>query len=380
MPGGRDPPAGERGDLGAVALLDRDVGSRGDAGVEGRERRGDVERHAVPRARAPPRCRCRSCSPRRRCRRCGRRPPRRRSTIPRDIRAPTLGRSTRRCGMPSAAELPGGQSRALEQRPRLVHPDRSTFPASARRADHAEGGAVAAGGERPGVAVGEDPLAARRRAPLRRGPSPRRRRGRPARWPAPRRAAPAARSPSAVRASDRALALERPAQVDRRRARGVEHRNRRRGGGPPPGSRRRAPRRRPRRCRSPARRAPPAGGWLRRAPARSRSRASAPRAAAASGRAAAAGRPASAAAPLRRGLASRSWSRFYGHAASIGGVPAARAAERGEACDFASRSGSRVRSWCRRAGSSRLRRRRRRRRRSCRGCRRSTRGSAARRT
>ena len=55
-----------------------------------------------------------------------------------------------------AHQLPGGQPRALQERPRLVGEHRDPLALLDRRADHAERGAVAGGRERAGVAVRED--------------------------------------------------------------------------------------------------------------------------------------------------------------------------------------------------------------------------------
>ena len=58
---------------------------------------------------------------------------------------------------PERLQLERGQARALQQRARLVHPD-VRDPAPLRRSpDRADGGAVAAGREAAGVAMGEDP-------------------------------------------------------------------------------------------------------------------------------------------------------------------------------------------------------------------------------
>ena len=53
-------------------------------------------------------------------------------------------------------QLPRGESRALEVGSCLIGEDINGVPALNRRADDAESGAVAARGERTGVAVGED--------------------------------------------------------------------------------------------------------------------------------------------------------------------------------------------------------------------------------
>ena len=74
-------------------------------------------------ARARPGRRCRSCWPRRRWRRCGRRrrPPRRPGRARSAGPPPTS--AIRVCGMPSSAQLPGGQPGALQERAGLVDPD-----------------------------------------------------------------------------------------------------------------------------------------------------------------------------------------------------------------------------------------------------------------
>ena len=54
-------------------------------------------------------------------------------------------------------QLPGGQPRPLQERPRLVHQDLPDLPASPRRADHPQRRAVARRGQRAGVAVGQHP-------------------------------------------------------------------------------------------------------------------------------------------------------------------------------------------------------------------------------
>ena len=53
-------------------------------------------------------------------------------------------------------QLPRGEARALVEGPGLVGEDVDLFTAFDGGADNAEGGAVAAGGEGSGVAVGED--------------------------------------------------------------------------------------------------------------------------------------------------------------------------------------------------------------------------------
>ncbi len=55
-----------------------------------------------------------------------------------------------------ALQLPGGQPRPLQPGAGLVGEDRDLLAGLDRGADHAEGGAVAGGGQGPGVAVGED--------------------------------------------------------------------------------------------------------------------------------------------------------------------------------------------------------------------------------
>ena len=60
-------------------------------------------------------------------------------------------------GMPVALELPGRQPRALEQRAGLGHQRADRGVGLVRRPHHAERRAVAARGQRPGVADGQDP-------------------------------------------------------------------------------------------------------------------------------------------------------------------------------------------------------------------------------
>ena len=49
--------------------------------------------------------------------------------------------------MPLLLQLPGGEPRALQERAGLVGEDAQRLPGSTRGADHAERGAVAAGGQ-----------------------------------------------------------------------------------------------------------------------------------------------------------------------------------------------------------------------------------------
>ena len=149
------------------------------------------------------------------------------------------------------------------------------------RAQHAAGGAVAAGGQRAGVAVGERAVARREQLGAR------------ARRGAGRRA-----SCSRVQLARAGERVGRPSTWSRAQAEVHRGRPRRRAAAPPrrPRSGRRAPARRPRRSRSPARRAPPACGCSPPPRPASRSAASAPRRAARAGRARAARRPRSAAA------------------------------------------------------------------------------------
>ena len=66
------------------------------------------------------------------------------------------GVADERMGYPAPPELPGRQAGALQQRPRLVHVDVDALALPVGESDHAEGGAHASRGERPGVAVRED--------------------------------------------------------------------------------------------------------------------------------------------------------------------------------------------------------------------------------
>ena len=143
--------------------------------------------------------------------------------------------------MPEPAELPDGQPRALEQRPRLArqHPH---GPPVGERGDHAESRAAPRRREAARVAVGEDREGTRLGAPRRVEPGPRRLRRQPAAAPrraARRRARPARRSRPRPRAGSprpprarppradgpggqrgRAHALDRPGEVARRRPAG----------------------------------------------------------------------------------------------------------------------------------------------------------------
>ena len=71
-----------------------------------------------------------------------------------------------------AFELPGREPRALEERPRLVDPHERDEPFLPRPPDRADGGAVAAGGEPAGIAVGEDARAGREELDRVRGHAP----------------------------------------------------------------------------------------------------------------------------------------------------------------------------------------------------------------
>ena len=147
-------------------------------------------------------------------------------------------------------ELPGGQPRALEQRPRLVDPDvreQAVLPRGAQRADR---GAVAAGREPARVAVRQR---ARPRAEER---------SRVRRHPAAALDLFLVQRARPLGARVAAHLLERPDEVHGRRPRLRQHavgRDR-----DPPRAPRPARSRTPRRRRSPARRAPRASGSPRR--------------------------------------------------------------------------------------------------------------------
>ena len=76
------------------------------------------------------------------------------STSPRANSCPAATSAISVCGMPSC-ELPCGQSRALQQRTRLVHPDVEARIVRVGRAHDAKCRAVPAGREGAGIAVGE---------------------------------------------------------------------------------------------------------------------------------------------------------------------------------------------------------------------------------
>ena len=133
-----------------------------------------------------------------------------RSTSPRAINAPALPSVTTWKGMPCALELPRRQARALEQRPRLAHPYLRQPPRLPGRAEDAAGSAVAAGGERTGVAVGERAVAL--------GESLGAELGQPAVGGLLLRVERASQRQRPVRPGS-PRALDRPAQVDRRRPR-----------------------------------------------------------------------------------------------------------------------------------------------------------------
>ena len=133
--------------------------------IERRGRRDDVERDAVMARRAPrapyvpilfavsPFAAMRSA------------PVTTMSTSPAAISDAAAASAITACGMPSCLELPRGQPRALEQRPRLVDPDmreQALAPRPRRIAPSAD--AVAARREPAGVAVGQRARAGREAA------------------------------------------------------------------------------------------------------------------------------------------------------------------------------------------------------------------------
>ena len=77
------------------------------------------------------------------------------STSPAAISEPAAASAITACGNPDRLELPRGEPRALQQRPRLVDEHALERPLLPRGAQRAERGAVAAGGEAAGVAVRE---------------------------------------------------------------------------------------------------------------------------------------------------------------------------------------------------------------------------------
>ena len=169
-----------------------------------------------------------------------------RSTSPRAISAPALESATTRCGIPACSQLPRGQARALQQRTRLVHPDLSEPAALPGGAQHAAGGAVAAGGERAGVAVRERAVAGREQLGAELPPGAR---------------SASSCSACSSRASASASCAASTARVPRR---GSPPWAARSGAAPRrPRGPRRAPCRMRRRGRSPARRARPACGCVR---------------------------------------------------------------------------------------------------------------------
>ena len=182
------------------------------------------------------------------------------------------------CGIAGGLELPRGQPRALEQRPRLVDPDVLEQAALPRREQRADRAAVAAGREAARVAVRQRARARARAARPRARPS-RRQRSTSSRW-------------IAARVLGRRVVahlVERPAEVDRRRPRLAQHALGLRRG--PRRARPRARSRRRRRCRSRARRAPPSSGSPRRPRPPCGTRPRPPRAAAGAGRGRRRGRP-----------------------------------------------------------------------------------------
>ncbi len=198
--------------LGGVALLDGDVGTtrpqRGRRSSSARRRRrGRRDGRRARRAGT-----CRSCSPRRRWLRSRSAPVRTASTSPRAISDPAAESATTLCGTPAALQLPGGQARALQERPRLVHEDVRDEPALEALADRAQRRPDPAGGERARRCSASEP-ACRARA------------GRPRERPCGGSARPPRRGARAPGSAERGGALlaaahlgERPGQVHRGRA------------------------------------------------------------------------------------------------------------------------------------------------------------------
>ena len=177
-------------DLLGAALLDLDRGPVGRREVDRAGRRADVERDAVPRREDGQRVRADLVG--------GvavGRDPVRPDEDDVDLAAghqvPGGHVGEQRVRHAGLGQLPGRQPGALEVRPRLVDPDVERAAGVVGGLDDAERGPVLAAGERPGVAVGEDPdgpvVGRRQDRPARtsragRGrSSPRRRSGRPPR-------------------------------------------------------------------------------------------------------------------------------------------------------------------------------------------------------
>ena len=143
-----------------VALLDRDLGAGRRREIDRRGRRDDVERDPVMRGEHGERVRAdlvRGVAVRGDPVGAGDD----RSTSPAAISEPAAESAITACGIPTRLELPRGEARALEQRPRLVDEhalEQAALPGGAQRADR---GAVAAGREAARVAVRERARAGR---------------------------------------------------------------------------------------------------------------------------------------------------------------------------------------------------------------------------
>ena len=148
-------------DLFGVALLDRDLRAGRALGVDRRGRPRDHERDLRrPEPPAPGR-RCRLCSRRRRWRPPGRsRRSRRRARRRRSARRPAES-TDELVRDPQLPELVHGQPGALEQRPRLGGDRPAEATAAPQLVDHRERRAPTRGRQCAGVAVRQDPPAAR---------------------------------------------------------------------------------------------------------------------------------------------------------------------------------------------------------------------------
>ncbi len=139
--------------VGATAPRSRSASPSGVVGIEGRQRAGDVERHAVRLARGRRACTSRSCSRRRRCARRGRsrrsRHRHARSAAP----TPAAESEIERDGDAGVGELPSRETRALQQRTRLRRDDLDRLAGFGLRVDDAERGPDPGRREPSGVAV-----------------------------------------------------------------------------------------------------------------------------------------------------------------------------------------------------------------------------------
>ena len=231
--------AGSRSSIGIAAPA-------GVAGVERRQRRGDVERHRRGGRPARPADRCRPCWPRRRWRRSGRRRPR--SGPP--ARAPSACRRWSRrsrgtgCRLAPAPRRSGARPGAAgASRPPRPAPSRPLLPGRAQHArPRCRSRAVASGPVLQWVSARSP--GAKRSAPS----------------SARRRSARVLLAVQLAGARERVVAPAAPARAPSRRLTAVGRASRAAARPPQARSSRPAPARRRRRCRSRARRAPPACG------------------------------------------------------------------------------------------------------------------------